>query len=573
MECSAKCDSLPELAASIRFQGSARRLIRSASRRAHFRVLPCQGKSIKRRISITRRPASLIVRGLSCLGFESEYSSEKSIHCIKDNRPTPFSDSEQLEGFVLDQDDAISRSNRATSLVELQSVGKSGDFRHELFLLAGPAMLGQAVDPLAQLMETAYIGRLGALELASAGVSVSIFNIISKLFNVPLLSITTSFVAEELSKRSDRNSASDDRESLPSVTSALVLAVAIGTFEALALFWASGPFLGIMGISPSSAMHGPSQHFLRLRALGAPANVVSLAIQGVFRGFKDTQTPLFCVGLGNISAAVLFPILMYSLHWGVSGAALATVASQYIATFLLLWRLSRRTVLLPPKSVELDFSGYLKSGGLLLGRTLSVLFTMTLATSMAARQGPMAMAAHQICLQVWLAVSLLSDALALSAQAMIASSFAKFDYERVKGIASFVLKTGVLSGLGLAVVLGASFHSIARLFTTDVEVLRIAYSGLFFVSSSQPINALAFIFDGLHFGISDFSYAALSMMVIGVISCLALLYAPSIFGLRGVWLGLTLFMSLRTAAGFIRLRWRRGPWSFLQEGVPCPKAA
>lgn len=43
-------------------------------------------------------------------------------------------------------------------------------------------------------------------------------------------------------------------------------------------------------------MRMPAQHFLRLRALGAPANVVSLAIQGVFRGFKDTQTPLFCVG-------------------------------------------------------------------------------------------------------------------------------------------------------------------------------------------------------------------------------------------------------------------------------------
>lgn len=56
------------------------------------------------------------------------------------------------------------------------------------------------------------------------------------------------------------------------------------------------------------------------------------------------------------------------------------------------------------------------SGGFLLGRTLSVLITMTLGTSMAARQGPLAMAAHQICLQVWLAVSLLSDALAVSAQ-------------------------------------------------------------------------------------------------------------------------------------------------------------
>jgi len=38
---------------------------------------------------------------------------------------------------------------------------------------------------------------------------------------------------------------------------------------------------------------------------------------------------------------------------------------------------------------------------------------------MAARQGALAMAAHQICVQVWLAVSLLSDALAVSAQVQL----------------------------------------------------------------------------------------------------------------------------------------------------------
>lgn len=33
-----------------------------------------------------------------------------------------------------------------------------------------------------------------------------------------------------------------------------------------------------------------------------------------------------------------------------------------------------------------------------------------------------------------------------------------------------------------------------------------------FVSASQPVNALAFIFDGLHYGVSDFPYAACSMV-------------------------------------------------------------
>lgn len=48
----------------------------------------------------------------------------------------------------------------------------------------------------------------GAVELGSAGVSVSIFNIISKLFNIPLLSVATSFVAEDLSKHTSKDSKS-----------------------------------------------------------------------------------------------------------------------------------------------------------------------------------------------------------------------------------------------------------------------------------------------------------------------------------------------------------------------------
>lgn len=42
-----------------------------------------------------------------------------------------------------------------------------------------------------------YILFVGSTELAAVGVSASVFNLVSKLFNVPLLNITTSFVAEE----------------------------------------------------------------------------------------------------------------------------------------------------------------------------------------------------------------------------------------------------------------------------------------------------------------------------------------------------------------------------------------
>ncbi|WCJ39997.1 MATE efflux family protein [Euphorbia peplus] len=458
------------------------------------------------------------------------------------------------------------------------------DIKRELVMLSLPAMAGQAIDPLTQLMETAYIGRLGPVELGSAGISITIFNTISKLFNMPLLSVATSFVAEDIARSAMKDITSEknivenctngkpadvapEKRQLPSVSTALVLAVGIGIFEAVALSLGSGPFLNLMGVTLDSPMRIPAERFLVLRALGAPAFVVSLALQGVFRGFKDTTTPVYSLALGNFSAIFLFPILMYYFKLGVTGAAISTVISQYITALLMMWHLSEKVILLPPKIGDLQFGVYMKSGGFLIGRTLAVLTTTTLATSMAARQGPVPMAAHQICMQVWLAVSLLTDALAASGQALIASYSSKGDYKTVKEVTSFVLKIGLLTGVVLAAILGVSFSSIATLFTKDAQVLAIVHTGILFVSASQPLNALAFIFDGLHYGVSDFPYAASSMMVTGVICSAFLLYAPSVAGLQGVWSGLALFMALRTAAGFFRLLSKSGPWWFMHKDL------
>lgn len=107
---------------------------------------------------------------------------------------------------------------------------------------------------------------------------------------------------------------------------------------------------------------------------------------------------------------------------------------------------------------------------------------------------------------------------------------------------------GLLTGICLTAILGASFGSLATLFSQDPEVLQVVGTGVLvcmilliywslfaclylclpqtlvhtviydccqFVSASQPFNALAYIFDGLHYGVSDFPYAAFSM-----VSCL-----------------------------------------------------
>ncbi|PPS19424.1 hypothetical protein GOBAR_AA01146 [Gossypium barbadense] len=111
---------------------------------------------------------------------------------------------------------------------------------------------------------------------------------------------------------------------------------------------------------------------------------------------------------------------------------------------------------------------------------------------------------------------------------------------------------GLATGFPLAVFLFIGFEALSGLFTTDAEVLQIAWSGTLFVVGSQPVNAVAFVLDGLYYGVSDYEYVAVSMVVVGLISSAFLLVAAPLFSAGGVWNGLFLFMTLRVVAGFWR---------------------
>ncbi|KAG8089298.1 hypothetical protein GUJ93_ZPchr0011g28538 [Zizania palustris] len=443
----------------------------------------------------------------------------------------------------------------------------------DILSIALPAVLALAADPITALIDTAFVGHVGSAELAAVGVSISIFNLVSKLLNVPLLNVTTSFVAEQQAVdanytralqrdeiSSPQEKGSEQRKFLPAVSTSLALAAGIGLMETVALIVGSGTLLDIVGIPVDSPMRIPAEQFLTLRAYGAPPVVVALAAQGAFRGFMDTKTPLFAVGAGNLVNALLDAIFIFPLGLGVSGAALATVTSEYLAAFILLWNLNNKIVLFSWNINNGDIVRYLKLGALLIARTIAVVVTFTVSTSLAAREGSVPMAGYEICLQVWLTISLLNDALALAGQALLASEYAKGNYKKARTVLYRVLQIGGATGVALAVTLFLGFGSLSLLFTDDPAVLDVAQSGVWFVAISQPINAIAFVADGLYYGVSDFAFAAYSTLFAGAVSSVVLLVIAPKFGLGGVWSGLTLFMSLRAIAGFWRLGSKGGPW-------------
>ncbi len=70
------------------------------------------------------------------------------------------------------------------------------------------------------------------------------------------------------------------------------------------------------------------------------------------------------------------------------------------------------------------------------------------------------------------------------------------------------LQLGLGLGLSLGLALALSGHSLQRLFTSDPAVMRAIGNIFPWVILSQPINALAFVWDGVLYGAGGFEYAA-----------------------------------------------------------------
>ncbi|XP_044977032.1 protein DETOXIFICATION 42-like isoform X2 [Hordeum vulgare subsp. vulgare] len=386
------------------------------------------------------------------------------------------------------------------------------DLGKEIMGIAVPGALALMADPLASLVDTAFIGHIGPVELAAVGVSIVVFNQVTRIAVFPLVSVTTSFVAEEDATSSDRhkdeisgdneNNVSEmdelisheetsgkssfetgsseiniehTRKKIPSVSTALLLGGVLGLFETLLLVSCAKPILDFMGVKADTGMLKPALQYLVLRSLGAPAVLLSLAMQGVFRGLKDTRTPLYATVVGDAINIVLDPIFMFVFQYGVSGAAVAHVISQYFIAAILLCRLRLQVELLPPNLKHLPIGRFLKNGSLLLARVIAATCCVTLSASMAARLGSTQMAAFQICLQIWLASSLLADGLAFAGQAILASAFARKDHSKAKATASRILQLGLILGLLLSLLLGVGLHTGSRLFTEDKGVLHHIY--------------------------------------------------------------------------------------------------
>ncbi|MBA2337883.1 MAG: MATE family efflux transporter [Acidimicrobiia bacterium] len=405
--------------------------------------------------------------------------------------------------------------------------------------LAIPALGALAADPLVALVDTAYVGRLGTQALAAVALASTLFAIAVAGFNF-LAYGTTPLIASRLGA-GDRAAASR------LASAAVLLAAAAGLVATAVLVLLPETLLGWLGASDE--VLAPATTYLRIRAVGLVAVLLLTAGFGIFRGAQDAMTPWRVVVVLNVINLVLDPLLIFGLDWGVAGAAWASVIAQSTGAGLLgvmLWRRRDPLGFHPARPRRADFTALAAAGSRLVLRTAGLLAVFTAATSVAARLGTAALAAHQIAYQVFIFLSLALDAVAIAAQSVVGKAVGEKAPGQVRSLAERLVVLGAAAGLAIAGLLALSAPWLGGWFSPDgtvVAALGTVYPQLVLV---QVIGGAVFAWDGIVMGATDFTIAMVATVVPAVAVMGWMLAIVPLGGtLPAVWWGIVLLMVLR----------------------------
>lgn len=430
--------------------------------------------------------------------------------------------------------------------------GKHPDDR-AILTLAVPALGALAADPLYSIVDTALVGHLGTTQLGGVAVGTAAFTASFWIF---------SFLAYGVTPRVARAIGGGDREEAARIgVQALFIAGILGVLVTTVGVLFAGPIVRFFGAGEDVVAF--AEPYLRVRSLAAGAVLIGQVGHGWLRGAQNTRTPMLVAVTGAAVNAVLGYVLIYPIGMGVPGSAWATVIAQWGAALAFLLILRPRLASAPARLNLAVVSSLLKVGGDLVVRTGALLASLTVATSVAARMGVVALGSWQIGMQIFLLLSFTQDSIAIAGQALVARYLGESRPDQAVAVGRRLMSWGLLVGVGLGAVLLLLQAPIAGIFTDDAEVVAAAGGLITWIAVIQPISAAAFTLDGILIGASDTRFLALAMLACSAMFVAVCLVALDLgWGTAGLAAGATIWLvsrALTTWARFARGRWALQP--------------
>jgi MATE family multidrug resistance protein len=415
--------------------------------------------------------------------------------------------------------------------------------------LAWPITVSMVSFSTMTLASTAFVAQVGSDELAGVGLA-GVIGFALVCFGIGLLRGAKTLVSQAVG--------AGRRDRLPELLgSALLLAVGLG-ITALVAGQLVAPLLVKLSASHRAGMF--AAQYLAIRSLGAPLVLVYAALREASYGVGNSTAPMRASLAGNAVNIALDATLILGLHWGVKGAAIATICGNVteLSTLAYAMRPELKRLAVTRRAIRDVWAQGVPNGVQFIMEVGSFLILTVLVARMSAVDG----AAHQMVLHLVNVSFLPAHALAEAAAVLVGQAVGAGRDHLVPRVARRALALGAgyasLCLVGYAVLGG----TIATAMSAGDGALAARATMLVHVSLAFLVaDAANVIARGVLRGASDVRYAA----IVGIAT--SWLTTPPLtlllgmhwgLGAVGGWIGLAI--EIVVGASLFWLRVGRGGW-------------
>ena len=216
-----------------------------------------------------------------------------------------------------------------------------GSITRGLILFALPMIAGNLLQQFYNIADTLIVGRaLGTDALASVGSAYTLMTFLTSVL-LGLSMGAGALVSIYLGK--------NDHDMLKAATAhAFVLLLAVTVLVNAAVYVFLDPILRFLQIPPE--LTEAMREYLEIIFAGLLATALYNFLACLLRAMGNSLTPLWFLGAAALLNIGLDLLFVLRFHWGIAGAAAATVIAQYVSGLgLLIYVLLRSKELLPQK--------------------------------------------------------------------------------------------------------------------------------------------------------------------------------------------------------------------------------
>ncbi len=336
--------------------------------------------------------------------------------------------------------------------------------------LALPVVLGMVVSLIYNMVDTFFIARTGNTALI-AGVSLGtpIFTLMIALGDI--FGVGGSSVISRLFGKKEY----EDGRRIS--VFCFYAAIAVGIVVSIILLAAKQPILGLLGCDETTWQYAGD--YYQWIALGAPFIIVQLTPNNLVRTEGFAKASMIGTMIGAVVNIILDPVFIYTLGLGAAGAAIATVLGNICGDIFYVIFIIKKCRYLSVDFRKLKVTGAEVLAVLAIGIPASVTNFMqsigvTLTNRFLQPHGTDKVAAMGIALKIIMISVLVMVGFAFGGQPLVGYNYGAKNKKRFNETIRFAFLLEVLTGAGMAIVLGAAAPLLVGLFLKDASVIAVA---------------------------------------------------------------------------------------------------